>query len=127
LAASGSDMSVGRPSLYDPSYCDRVRDLGREGCSVVEMAAEIGVSRNTLETLWTQAHAEFMEALGEARDLSQAWWEKQGRTNLTADKFQASLYSRSMAARFPADWRESKQIEHKGGVTVTTGEHDADL
>ncbi|MBB4857002.1 antirestriction protein [Novosphingobium chloroacetimidivorans] len=120
-------MSVGRPSSYLPEYCEKVRELGREGCSVVEMAAEIGVSRATLEANWPAAHPEFLEALEEARDLSQAWWEKQGRMNLTADKFQASLYSRSMAARFPADWRESKQIEHKGGVTVTAGEHDTDL
>lgn len=120
-------MPAGRPTLYKPEYCDRVIELGAQGYSVVEMAAEIGVSRNTLETSWPEAHPEFLEAFTRARELSQAWWEMQGRKSLHADKFQAQLYSRSMAARFPHDWRESKQVEHKGGVTVTTGEHDADL
>ncbi len=103
-------MPAGRPSLYDPSYCDQVIELGRSGFSVVEMAADIGVSRNTLETVWPAAHPEFLEALGLARDISQAWWERQGRENLTADKFQGSLYSRSMAARFPKDWREKQLV-----------------
>ncbi len=78
--------------------------------SVVEMAADIGVARNTLETLWPEAHPEFMEAFAHARDLSQAWWERQGRENLLADKFQAQLYSRSMSARFPKDWREKSLV-----------------
>lgn len=99
-------MPAGRPSAYDPAYCDKVLELGAEGYSVVEMAAEIGVARATLETNWPAAHPEFLEAFTHARQLSQAWWEGQGRKNLTADKFQAQLYSRSMAARFPHDWRE---------------------
>jgi hypothetical protein len=28
---------------------------------------------------------------------------------LTADRFNAQLYSRSMSARFPKDWRETKE------------------
>ncbi len=103
---------IGRPSLYRPEYCQKVLELGSVGMSVVEMAAEIGVSRNTMETLWPAAHPEFLEALGEARDRSQAWWENQGRLNLAADKFQTALYNRSMAARFPRDWRENKAIDH---------------
>jgi hypothetical protein len=82
------------------------------------MCAEIGVHRNTLETSWPDAHPEFLEALEFARAKSQAWWESQGRKNLTADRFQASLYSRSMAARFPNDWREKSETTHKGGVAL---------
>lgn len=103
-------MPAGRPSLYKPEYCDKVLELGAQGYSVVEMAAAIGVARNTIETQWPEAHPEFSQAFAHARDLSQAWWEEQGRKNLTADKFQAQLYSRSMAARFPKDWRESKLL-----------------
>lgn len=99
----------GRPSLYRPEYCERVLEFGREGMSVVEMAAEIGVSRNSLEERWPEAHEEFREAFARARELSQAWWERQGRVGLTAERFNAQVYSRSMAARFPKDWRESKE------------------
>lgn len=110
----------GRPSLYKPEYCERVIELGREGMSVLEMAAEIGVSRVTLEEAWPAAHEEFLEAFARARELSQAWWEREGRTGLRADKFNAQLYSRSMSARFPKDWRESKNVE--SNVTVQVDE-----
>ena len=103
-------MAGGRPSKYDPKYCDRVIEMGREGYSVVEMCADIGVARNTLESEWPERHEEFSKAFAHARELSQAWWERQGRLGLTADKFNAQLYSRSMAARFPKDWRESKNL-----------------
>lgn len=99
----------GAPSKYLPEYCERVIEMGREGMSIVEMAAEIGVHRETLEEKWVEAHAEFAEAFARARGLSQAWWERQGRLGLMADKFNAQLYSRSMAARFPRDWRETKE------------------
>jgi hypothetical protein len=88
--------------------------MGSEGYSVVEMCAEIGVARNTFEVEWPQAHPDFSLALASARLASQAWWEGQGRKGLSAERFQASLYSRSMAARFPADWRETKNSEITG-------------
>jgi hypothetical protein len=103
-------MPAGRPSKYDPKFCAKVFELGKQGYSVVEMCAEIGVARNTLETEWPSKHGEFSEAFTRARELSQAWWEEQGRKNLTADKFQAQLYSRSMSARFPHDWREKTLV-----------------
>lgn len=112
---------VGRPSLYREDYCAKVVELGSEGMSVVEMAAEIGVARNTLETEWPGKHPEFLEAFTRARELSQAWWERTGRENLLADKFQAQLYSRSMSARFPKDWREKQLIGSDPDNPMPTG------
>lgn len=112
-------MPAGRPSSYNPAYCDRVIKLGKKGASVVEMATEIGVSRNTLETNWPAEHPEFMEAFTLARQHSQVWWEKKGRDSLDKASFQGSVWSRSMAARFPEDWRDKKEIElsgHLGGA-----------
>jgi hypothetical protein len=127
----------GRPSLYRPEYCERVLEFGREGMSVVEMAAEIGVSRNSLEERWPEAHEEFREAFARARELSQAWWERQGRVGLTAERFNAQVYSRSMAARFPKDWRESKEqrvtgadggaVQIENGLTPELMQELADL
>jgi hypothetical protein len=45
---------------------------------------------------------------------SQLWWEDAGQNGMTADKFNASVWSRSMAARFPDDWREVKGTELSG-------------
>ena len=108
-------MSAGRPSEYDPSFCQLVEEMGAKGYSVVEMAAEIGVSRPTLEENWTAKHPAFLEAFTHAKVLSQAWWERIGRENLimpSGVNFQASVWSRSMAARFPKDWRENSKVEN---------------
>lgn len=107
-------MPGGRPSTYDPAYCDRVIEMGKQGYSVVEMAAEIGVHRNTLETNWTAAHPEFLEAFTHAMQCSQAWWERAGRVGMIENNISAPIWSRSMAARFPKDWREVKGSEITG-------------
>lgn len=115
-------MPGGRPSDYDPSYCDRVRELGKLGMSVVEMAADIGVARATLEANWPAQYPEFLEAMTQAREASQAWWESMGRVNLIMNKdagtFNSSVWSRSMAARFPKDWREAKTVDLAADVNV---------
>lgn len=107
---------MGRPTDYLPEFCDKVVELGKTGASVVEMAAEIGVARNTLETLWPAAHPDFMEAFTQAKAFSQAWWEKVGREGMFESpggvKINASIWSRSMAARFPHDWRENSKVEN---------------
>lgn len=107
-------MSAGRPSLYDPEYCEAVINMGKQGYSVVEMATELGVARSTLEEAWPKAHPEFSEAFTHARECSQAWWERTGRVGMIANTINASIWSRSMAARFPRDWREVKGTELTG-------------
>lgn len=107
-------MPAGRPSLYDPKYCNEVIAMGKQGYSVVEMAAEIGVARNTLETNWPAAHPEFLEAFTHAMQCSQAWWERTGRVGMVENNISAPIWSRSMAARFPRDWREVKGTELTG-------------
>lgn len=115
-------MTAGRPSSYDPAYCDRVIEMGKQGYSVVEMAAELGVSRLTLETNWTAAHPEFLAAFTHARECSQAWWERTGRIGMIENNISAPIWSRSMAARFPKDWREVKgtELTGKDGAPVET-------
>ena len=103
----------GRPTSYRPEYCDLVVSLGSEGRSKTEIAFEIGVVRQTLDE-WALKHSDFSHALTRAKQAEQAWWERQGRTNLTAQVFQSSMWSRSMAARFPDDWRETSRQEQTG-------------
>lgn len=114
---------MARPSTYDPAYCEQVIEMGRRGYSVVEMAAEIGVGRTTLERDWPESHPEFSQALTHARDCSQAWWESQARLNLVMPQgsgtFQASAWSRSMAARFPNDWREKTEQKIEGDLSIS--------
>ena len=103
----------GRPTDYRPEFCERVIEMGAEGKSKVEIACELGVGRTTIKR-WEDVHPDFRSAMAHAKDLEQAWWERQGRSNLTAQHFQSSMWSRSMAARFPDDWRETTRNENTG-------------
>lgn len=112
---------MARPTVYKPEYCDLVVDLGRQGKSVVQMACAIDVVRSTLYE-WCKDHPEFSDAFTRARQLSQDWWETQAQCGLTADRFNAQLWSRSMAARFPEDYQERKGMELSGpgGADIKT-------
>lgn len=112
---------MGRPTDYEVAHCETVIALGREGKSKAYIAAELDVSRQTLEN-WCKAHPEFLDALTRAMTFAQAWWEDAGQKGMVADKFNASVWSRSMAARFPEDWREvrSNEVTGKDGAPLAT-------
>jgi transposase len=117
---------VGRPTLYDPAYCDKVVQLGRIGKSVEQIAAILDVSLRTMYS-WRDAHEEFLHALDDAKTYEQAWWEEQASAymveNKESDRLNATLWSRSMAARFPKKYRESTKQEITGadGAPLLTG------
>jgi hypothetical protein len=104
---------MGRPTDYLPEHCERVIELGREGKSKAQIAAELDVCRNTLDN-WAKEHPEFLSAITRARDLSLAWWEGEAQSGLKTSGFNASLWSRSMAARFPDDYTERQKREVTG-------------
>jgi transposase-like protein len=117
---------VGRPTLYDPKYCEEVVTLGRIGKSVEQIAANLNVSLRTMYS-WRDAHEEFLHALDDAKTYEQAWWEEQAAAymveNKESDRLNATLWSRSMAARFPKKYRESTKTEITGadGTPLLSG------
>jgi transposase len=117
---------VGRPSLYDPKYCEEVVTLGRIGKSVEQIASILNVSLRTMY-IWRDAHEEFLHALDDAKTYEQAWWEEQAAAymveNKESDRLNATLWSRSMAARFPKKYRESTKTEITGadGIPLLSG------
>lgn len=117
---------VGRPSLYDPAYCEKVIELGKLGKSTEAIGAMLGVGTATLYR-WRDEHSEFREALDLAKDFELYWWEEQAQLhmleNKESDKLNASLWSRSMAARFPKKYRESVKQEITGadGAPLLSG------
>ena len=109
-------MPGGRPTDYKEEHCNSVIEFGKQGFSRVQMAAELEVAKATIQN-WEKEHPEFLAAMTRAMTLSQAWWEKKGQECLVMPagvSFQASAWSRSMAARFPDDWREKTATEHSG-------------
>jgi hypothetical protein len=108
---------MGRPSEYQPEFCERVIEWGKDGKSLAWMASELDVSRECLYE-WMRVHGEFSDAMTRAREHAQRWWEDAGQTGMLTPGFGASVWSRSMAARFPQDWREQKGVELSGAVQI---------
>jgi transcriptional regulator with XRE-family HTH domain len=107
----------GRPSKYWEGYCERVVALGRGGMSKTEIAAELGVGRDTINA-WEKKHTEFSDAMKKARDLSQAWWETQARKGIWAGKeFNATAYIFTMKNRFREDYADRQETTHKLDVS----------
>ena len=48
----------GRPSVYDPAFCDEIVEFCSQGFSITAYAGSIGVSRRTI-TEWTTVHEAF--------------------------------------------------------------------
>lgn len=110
-------MTAGRPADYKPEYCEQIIELGKQGKSIVQMACALGVVKQTLVN-WANEHPEFLAAFNFAKQESQNWWETTGQIYLVeapgGPKINAGLYSRSMAARFPDDYREKQDLNLGG-------------
>ncbi|MGL5011812.1 MAG: hypothetical protein ACRC6I_18195 [Paracoccaceae bacterium] len=105
----------GRPSKYDPAFCDRVIEYGRMGKSRTWIAAEIGVMRETLIE-WEKAHPEFSDAMSRARLLSQQWWEDAGQAGVITQGFSAPVWAKNMSCRFRDEWGD--KVEASGEVAL---------
>jgi transcriptional regulator with XRE-family HTH domain len=92
-------MPAGRPTDYDPAFCDRVIILGKQGKSRAEMASALDCSRTTIAA-WEAAHPEFLDATKRASDESLAWWENKARNGIDkGSQFNAQLWAKSIAGR----------------------------
>jgi hypothetical protein len=117
---------IGRPSKYDPSFCELVLDLGSEGKSRAQIAAAIGVDRDTLRE-WAKQYPEFSVAIKGAKELELAWWENAGQINMTRQGFNATAFIFQMKNRFREDYRDTQALEHTGKNGGPLGVSNADI
>jgi hypothetical protein len=114
----------GRPTKYRSAYCDEVIAAGQEGLSLTAFAGIIGVCRDTISE-WVNTHPDFSVACKKAAAKRVEYLE---RTLLSADvgpRVTARIFALKNAA--PAEWKDKHEIEHSGGVSVTSQPHDEDL
>ena len=113
-------MAGGRPTKYDPAMCERVIELGKTGASKHEMALELDISMSTFD-VWQNENKEFSEAVRRSMEISQGWWEKQGRVATFGgiDGFNSNSYTFQMKNRFKDDWRDKQERELSGVLDIT--------
>lgn len=133
MAKAKKSRKPGRPTKYDPEFCEAVVAMGKQGYSKAMMADGLDVVRQTLDN-WAEEHPEFLDALTRAREAALAWWEAQGLKGVWSRDFNAAAYKLQVTNRFPDDWRDKQDIEHTGAgggplsvaVTRTVVTPDAD-
>jgi len=96
--------------IYDESYCTKALEVLSNGESLVAVAAELGVSRQTVYE-WKDKHPEFNEAIKLGLARSQRYWEQMGHDGTTgANKdFAATPWVFTMKSRFRDDYAEKKE------------------
>ena len=52
-------MPAGRPTDYRPELCEAVIELGKQGKSLVQMAAALDITKQTL-LVWEKEHVRVM-------------------------------------------------------------------
>ena len=68
------EKKVGRPTKYEPRFCDMVvEDMGK-GYSLTAFAGLIGVNKDTLNE-WMSVHPEFSDAVTRGKALRLRDWE----------------------------------------------------
>ena len=100
----------GRPSRYNPVYCDRVLELAAEGCCKAEIAAALQVSVKTLNA-WIKAYDEFRDAMSRAKEIEYAWWLAAGRKGQFMRTWSASGWALQMRNRFRRRFRDRFPVE----------------
>lgn len=104
-------MPAGRPTSYDPAFCERVENFMALGYSKMAAAGSVGVCYQTLKN-WMEEHPEFFAAVkrGEAKRtqiLENGLLEAE-----TGPQVTSRIFALKNAA--PDEWREKQHTELTG-------------
>lgn len=102
----------GRPSKYDPKYCKMIVEHMTDGASMTSFAAEIDVSRSTLNE-WGKHHSEFSEAIKRAKAKCAAWWERLAREGANGGDVNPTLIIFGLKNMSPEEWKDKQEVDHK--------------
>ena len=106
-------MTAGRPTKYDPKYCDEIIDYMGQGYSKTAFAGHIGVSRETIYE-WGRTHEEFSDATKRAEAARTGDLESRLLDPSRGTPVAAAIFALKNAA--PEEWRDKREVEHSGEV-----------
>lgn len=89
----------GRPTDYDPAFCERVVEYGRDGMCREEIAAALDVSYPTFSN-WLKVYPDFLYAATRAKELEYAYFLRAGREGMLNRHFNVQAWALQMRNRF---------------------------
>jgi hypothetical protein len=106
---------MARPTKYKPEMCKVVIELMKEGASQEEVCGHLDISRDTFYR-WKEENKEFSDTVKRGIQLSQGWWEREGRISLRDRDFSYTGWYMNMKNRFK--WADKQEIKNEGNVTI---------
>lgn len=106
-------LKVGRPSSYKPEYCQTLIEQAKNGKTLAEFAAAVGVAMNTVYK-WSETFPEFMTALKESEPLREAWWINLGKGMMTGQIEKSSATMFIWMTKNILKWRDRSDVEVSG-------------
>lgn len=142
-------MPAGQPTKYRKEFADQARELCELGATDMELADFFRVDVRTVYN-WKHTHPEFFQALKVGKDalddrVERSLYQRAVGYSYNSEKIfhhQGQITRAEIIEHVPPDasaallwlknrrgdtWRDKHDVEHYGGVTVTTGRHDEDL
>ena len=118
---------MARPSKYPEGDEERrklfnsIREAGRAGKSLTQIAVHIDVARSTLYE-WMSQHEAFSDAVKDAEALAQAWWEDLGQNMAMGMEGNPTAFIFQVKNRFHRDYKDKREtaLTGAGGGPVKT-------
>ncbi len=104
---------AGRPTSYDPAFCEQAIEFLKEGYSIAAFAGEIGVARATVYN-WMEEHPAFLDAVKTGQAGAVLWWERANRGLAMGSEGNATSIIFGLKNRASDEWRDVKATELSG-------------
>jgi transposase-like protein len=101
-------MTAGRPTKYDPAFCDAVIQHMADGFSKTATAGLLGVCKSTFDN-WCDEHEEFLGAVKVGETLRTAKLERDLIGADTGPLVTSRIFALKNAA--PHEWRDRKDVD----------------
>lgn len=106
-------MPAGRPSGYNPAYCEQVVDFLAQGYSLAAFAGSLRTSRASVYR-WVDEHPEFRDAVKDGQAAAVYWWESAGKKLAETGEGNATAIIFGLKNRAADEWRDVKATEISG-------------
>lgn len=108
---------TGRPTAYDPSFCERAVEFLADGYSIAALAGDIGVARSTIYK-WIEEQDQFSDAVKIGQAKATLWWEKANRSLAMTGEGNATACVFGLKNRASDEWHDKREVEHSGHMTL---------
>ena len=119
-------MAGGRPTKYDPKYCEMLISYMGKGLSIEAFAGSIEVNRDTIYE-WLNKFPEFSDSYSVAKMKQADFFEKMGIQAMAGKikGFNSATYIFTMKNKLK--WTDRQEVEQNNNINITIDSDDAEM